>query len=113
MAGGNRSQLGNEVFAQALYLPAVTYPTLGANASASSTYTLQGVLIGDLISYNVQSPPAHLVLDNIYVSAANTLTLLWGTDATGISTGSVALVIDVTRAENASLGLTALPSVIT
>lgn len=113
MPAGNRSQLGNELFAQAIYLPAVTYPTLGANSSGGNTYTLQGVLIGDLISYNLQNPPAHLVLANIYVSAPNTLSLVWSSDSTGISTGSVAMVIDVTRAENASLGLTALPSVLT
>jgi hypothetical protein len=110
MPGGTRSQLGNEQFAQILYLPSVTYPTLGANVSGTNTFTVPGVLAGDLISWNLQNPPAHIVLDNVWVSASNVISLLWGTDSTGISTGTVAIVIDVTRGENSSLGLAAFPN---
>jgi hypothetical protein len=107
---GNRSCLGNELFEQLLYLPSVTYPTLAASASASNTVTIAGALPGDLFSYNMQSPPAHLVIENMYVSAANTVTILWSTDATGISTGTVAVLVGLARWENSSLGITALPS---
>jgi len=110
MPGGTRSQLGNELFAQAAYLSAVTYPTLAANASGSNTVMLKGVLAGDIVSWNMQAPRAHLVLDNAYVSAVDTITLLWSSDATGISTGTVGVIFEVTRPENASLGLSALPS---
>lgn len=110
MPGGTRSQLGNELFGQALYVPAVTYPTLAANASSDNTLTVKGVLSGDLISWNIQAPPQHLQIDNIYISAPDTLTIRWGTDATGISTGSVALLLEVTRPENGSLGITNLPN---
>lgn len=107
MPGGTRNQLGNELFAQTLYLPAVTFPTLGANASSDNTFSVPGVLPGDLISWNVQAPPAHLVLDNVHVSAADTIKLRWGTDATGISTSTVAILLEVTRPENL---YTTLPS---
>ena len=110
MPGGTRSQLGNELFAQILYLPSVTFPTLGANASSTTTVAVTGVLSGDLISWNMQAPPLHLILDNIYVSATGVLTILWSSDGTGIATSTVAILIDVTRGENTSLGLTALPS---
>jgi hypothetical protein len=103
---------GNEKMNMVLYLPAVTYPTLAANASATNTFTIPGILPLDCVSWNMQSPPAHLVIDNIFVSAANTITILWGTDATGISTGSLALLIDLVRATNANLGTSVLPAAI-
>ena len=103
---------GNEKLDSILYLTGVTYPTLGANASGSNTFTVQGLLPLDFISWNMQAPPAHLILDNIYVSSANTLTILWSSDATGISTGSVNVLIEVVRATNANLGSGALPAVL-
>lgn len=113
MPGGNRVQLGNELFEQVLYLPSVTYPTIGANTSVTNTVTVSGVLPLDVVTWNMQAPPAHLVIDNIYVSSANTLTVLWSSDSTGISTGTVSVIMTVDRAENASLGSAALPSVLT
>lgn len=113
MPGGTRACLGNEQFEQMLYAASVTYPTLGANASGNNTFTLKGVLPGDLVSWNMQNPPAHLVLDNIYVSAADTLTIVWSSDGTGISTGTVAVLFGVARAENQSLGITNLPAQLT
>lgn len=110
MPTGTRQQSGNELGGWALYLPAVTYPTLATNASGSNTFTLPGAQVGDVIGWNMQAPPAHLVLDNMYVSSANTVTVLWSTDVTGISTGTVAVLLDVSRPENASMGLAALPS---
>lgn len=107
MPGGTRSQLGNELFAQTLYLSSVTFPTLAANASSDNTASVPGVLPGDLISWNLQAPPSHLVLDNIYVSAAGTITLRWSTDATGVTGSTVALILEVTRPENL---YTTLPS---
>lgn len=110
MPGGTRAQLGNELFAQALYLAAVTFPTLATSASSTNTLTVPGVLVGDLLSWNMQAPPAHIFLENAYVSAPNVITFSWTTDATGISTGTVPLLLEVTRPENASLGLTSLPT---
>lgn len=112
MPGGTRAQLGNELFAQALYLPAVTFPTLTANQSSTNTFTIPGVLPLDLLSWNLQSPPAHIVLDNAYVSAANTITLLWSTDGTGVTGATVPILMEITRPENASLGSAALPTTV-
>ena len=110
MPTGTRQQLGNVIFDQAIYVAAVTFPTLGANASATNTLTVLGAQVGDIISWNIQAPPAHLVLDNVYVSAKDTFTLLWGTDGTGISTATIGILFEVMRPENASLGLSALPA---
>ncbi len=110
MPGGTRSQLGNELFGQALYLSAVTFPTLGANATSDNTATVPGVLPGDLLSWNLQAPPAHLILDNAFVSAPNTITFRWSSDGTGVTGSTVAMLLEVTRPENASLGITQLPN---
>jgi hypothetical protein len=112
MPGASDVAYGNEKLDAIYYLPSVTFPTLGASASASNTATLNGALPGDFISWSMQAPPAHIFLENIYVSSANTISLLWTTDASGISTGTVAVVFEVVRATNANLGLSALPSAI-
>ena len=118
MPGATRVATGNELFDTLCYLGSVTYPTLAASASSLTTVSMPGLQLGDCISWNlVQNsagtvPPLHLQIDNIYVTA-NTLNILWGTDGTGISTGSVGLLIEVIRGENTvDGGLTALPSAI-
>jgi hypothetical protein len=113
MPGGNRAQLGNELFENVIYIPAVTFPTLAGNASASNTLAVPGVLPGDMISWNLQAPPAHIFLENAYVSAAGVLTLSWTTDSTGIGTSTVAALFAITRPENESLGIANLPNQIT
>jgi len=112
MPGASDIAYGNEKMAMVVYLPSVTFPTLAANASATSTVTLPGALPLDCIGWNMQAPAAHLVIDNIYVSSANTLTVLWGTDGTGVTGATVAVLLTVERATNANLGTSVLPSAI-
>src|SRR5579872_7152166 len=110
MPSGTRPQLGNFVWDGAIYVASVTYPTLGANASGTNTATVPGLQTGDFVfGQNMISPPAHLSLDNVYVSAPNTLTITWFTNGTGISTGSVACVFEICRSENGELGNSFLP----
>lgn len=110
MPGGTTLQRGNEVFDQMCYFAAVTFPTLATNASGTSTLAVAGTLVGDLISWNLQAPPLHLVCDNVYVSAAGTLTFQWGTDATGVTGATVAVLLSVCRYENISQGITSMPT---
>jgi hypothetical protein len=113
MPGASDVAYGNEKMAMVVYLSGVTFPTLGANASSSTTVTLPGVLPLDCIGWNMQAPPAHLVIDNIYVSSANTLTILWGTDGTGVTGASnLNVLFTVERATNANLGTGSLPGAI-
>jgi hypothetical protein len=110
MAGKSNVSLGNLALDTMLSVSA-TYPTLSGGASATTTLTVPGVQLYDMVSWNMYAPPAHLVLDNMYVSAANTLTILWGTDSTGLGTGgSVTLLLGVTRVAETNLGLSQLPS---
>jgi hypothetical protein len=113
MPGATRATSGNELFDQIILIN-FTYPTLGANANATNTNAVLGVQPYDGMSFNLIAPPAHLFLDNCYVSANNVVTCLWSTDATGISTGSVQVLLQVVRPENAtSLPLgAALPNIV-
>lgn len=105
MPSGSRQANGNELFDSVYYSGTVTYPTLAANASSTTTVAMPGMNLGDCISWNLvpnsagAAPPAHLQVDNIYATN-NTLNITWGTDGTGISTGTVGLLIEVVRAEN-------------
>jgi hypothetical protein len=113
MPGGTRAQLGNELFEQVLYLPTVPYPTLAANASSTNTLTVPGVLPLDVITFNMQAPPAHIFLENAYISAPNTVVITWTTDSAGISSGTMAVLITVDRAENAARGISGSPATLT
>jgi|SRR3974390_237121 len=109
MPTGTRAGLGNETF-DVIINVLCTFPTLGANASGTNTQSVPGTQVGDVYSWNMQSPPAHLVLDNVYVSAPGTITTLWSSDSTGISTSTVTVLFEVIRPENASQGISALPN---
>lgn len=114
MPGGTRAQLGNELFSQDIYLPTAAYPIVAANGITDNTVVVPGVLPGDSISWNMQAPPAHLVLDNAYVSAPGVITFRWSSDSTGITpAGTLALILQVARPENSSLGVASLPNSIT
>ena len=111
MPGAATPALGNESNDLLLYLAAVTVPNVGANGSASQTVTVQGVLVGDLISWNQQGVIAGLACDNIYVSAANTLSFYW-TNTTGSPINSSAaqpFIIEVVRGQNSPFGTAGLP----
>jgi len=112
MPGASDIAYGNEKMAMVAYLPSVTFPTLAANASSDTSVTLPGVLPLDSVGWNMQAPTAHLQIDNIYVSAANTLSIRWGTDGTGVTGATVAVLFTVERATNANLGTSALPNAI-
>jgi hypothetical protein len=112
MPGAADIALGNEKLNMIFYVASVTTPNLGANASATTTLTVPGVQSLDCIGWNMQAPPAHLVIDNIYVSSVNTLTILWGTDGTGISPTTVNILFTIERAVGAVFGTSGLPTII-
>jgi len=110
MPGKSNVSLGNLALDTMVYVAAVTYPTIAANGQGSNTLTIPGLQALDLISWNMQNPPAHLALDNIYVSAPNTATILWSTDSAGVSTGTVAVLFEICRVAESNLGTQAIPS---
>lgn len=115
MPGGTRSQLGNGLFEQILYLPSVAVPNVAANATSSQAVTVPGALPGDLISWNQQGVIAGLSVDNVYVSAVNTLSFFWSNTTVAAINGSAnqPFLICVLRGENTSLGLLQMPNSVT
>ena len=110
MPGKSMNATGNELNDSTVLLQNVTFPTLAANASSDTTVTCVGVLPFDCISWNMQAPAAHLVIDNIYVSAANTLTIRWGTDGTGVTGASnLSILLEVVRTDGGNLGAQGIP----
>lgn len=110
MPGKSTVSFGNIILEVLLYQPAVTFPTIAANGTATSTAVVPGVLPADLLSWNMQSPPLHLSLDNVSVTAPNQLTFLWASDSTGITGATVGVLLGLARADGANLGLTTLPA---
>lgn len=115
MPGSATAQRGNELFAQMLYLPLVTVPNLAANVTATQAFTVNGVQIGDLISWNQLTTVAGISVENVFVSAANTMTFLWSNTTVAAVNGTPPqpFLIEVTRSENYPVGgLAGLPSAI-
>lgn len=111
MPGGSRVQIGNEIFSQVLFLT-VTPPA--AITTAVVTYqnvAVPGLQVGDVVSYNLLQTANTLVsVPSMYVSATNVLTIGWGTEGATInSLAAQQFLIEITRPENAALGLSALP----
>ena len=112
MPGGSQIPRGNVLLKTMLYLPSVTVPNVNANATATQTFTVQGVQVGDLITWNQIGTITGISVDNIYVSSANTLTFYW-TNTTGSNvTNSAAqpFLISVNRSD--IVPYTSLPSVL-
>lgn len=112
MAGGTTIQRGNEQLDQMLYLSAVTVPNVNANSTATQTVTVPGVQVGDFIGWNQQSTVSGISVENVYVSAVNTLTFLWSntTGSNVTSTAAQPFIITVCRAD--IVPYTALPSIV-
>lgn len=103
---------GNEIMDTVIYAPALAYPNVTAGGIASTTQTINGVLPLDCISWTVLGLPAHLALENIYVSAPNTITSTWSSDASGISAGTVPALLEVVRIDGGNLGTSVIPQAI-
>jgi hypothetical protein len=114
MPGATRYQQGNEIFDIVLYLPSVAVPNVAGAATATQTVTVSGVLPGDMLHWNQIGTITGLMVDNVYVSAPNTCIFYWSNATGSAINGSAnqAFLLGVTRPENASLGLSALPSAI-
>lgn len=108
---GSAIASGNELYDTMLYLPSVAVPNVNANTSATQSVTCLGVVVGDMISWNlVGAGIVGLAVDNIYVSAANTLIFYWTNNTVGNLTSNAAqnFLLTVTRAN--IVPYTALPN---
>lgn len=112
MAGKSNICYGNEILDTLIYLPALPYPSIGSATTANNTYTVPGVQVGDLLSWNQQSYVATLTLDNMFVSAINTISVTW-TSTAAISNGTVPVLVELVRTPDVLItGISGLPSAI-
>jgi hypothetical protein len=112
MPGKFLQAAGNELLDTVIYVPALSYPTIPAGGIVSTTQTIVGLQPLDCISWTVLGLPAHLALENIYVSALNTITSTWSSDGSGISSGTVQALLEVVRVDGANLGVSVIPQTI-
>lgn len=79
-------------------------PNIAANTSVVSTYTVPGLLVGDLIDLQLQGHTAGLSIGSTWCATAGVLSVQWINSTTGtIASATVATVIQVTRFENANV----------
>jgi hypothetical protein len=94
-------------------VPLVTVPNLAANSTASQVITVQGLLPGDVITWNQQSVVAGISVENAFVSAINTLTMLWSNTTVAAVNGTApqSFLFIVQRPEMSG-GVSSLPSAV-
>lgn len=92
----------------------VTTPSVNANTSTTTTYTINGLLINDVIDLQAQSHVAGLSIASAWCAANNVVTVQFVNSTTGtIGAQSNYIVLwQVTRMENANLGLSVFPTAI-
>lgn len=114
MPGGSQNSLGNMQLCQALYQSITPAASISGASSTTSTYTVNGLVVGDLIDLYPQSAlTAQLALGAVWVSAANTLSVQWVNAASGTSSSSPTAInfgILVNRATNNYNGVTGFPT---
>ncbi len=92
----------------------VSTPSVGANTSVTTTYTLPGLLVNDMVDLQAQSHVAGLSIGSAWCATAGVVTVQFinSTSGTiGVQSNYI-ILFQVTRMENANLGLTVFPTAI-
>jgi hypothetical protein len=80
---------GNGRFDTCIQVPITPPISLAAGATVTSTYTIQGLQVGDVVTECFQAAqPVSTVTLSIWVSANNTLSVQWYNGTAGASSGS-------------------------
>ena len=116
MPGSTQLAIGNVAGNFILYASLTPAASVGTNSSTVSTYTVNGLAVGDCIDLypqqNLATSTTYLTMGAVWVSAANTLSIQWvnSTSATGASAPTaVPFVIQVTRPALSPYGYTNYP----
>ena len=116
MPGGTTPQLGNIAMGQILYASLTPAATVTTNASITSTYTINGLVVGDCIDLYAQGVlTTYLVVGAVWVSAANTLSVQWVNSTSASSSSSptaITFAMQVTRCQLSAYGVTNFPTAI-
>lgn len=93
MPGGFSNSGGNTWFSSAVYASLTPAASVSGASSSTSTYTINGLVVNDMIDLYPQAAlQALLSLGSIWVSAANTLSVQWVNSSASTSSGSPAAI---------------------
>jgi hypothetical protein len=114
MPGGTLPVLGNILMAQALQASLTPAASITAATSSTSTYTIQGLVQGDIVIVEPQAAIADpLTMGSVWVSAANTLKVQWvnPSASTGpASPAALTCIVFVCRPERVAFGVAQYPT---
>lgn len=111
MPGGVTPQLGNTQMGQLVYVP-ITFATTVIGTPQAITVSVPGVMPGDLIIASLYPAVAGIAVTGATVSVAGSIVFF--VDASAVVTGATAhAIVQVIRAANISMGVSALPTQIT
>jgi hypothetical protein len=101
MPGGSAVASGNELIDQLIYITVVPPAVITTATSTVGAVTVPGLVIGDLISWNQignTTGSVLLTVANMYVSAANTLSVTWTTEGATVNNATAqAFLLEVVR----------------
>lgn len=89
MPGPSDRPMGNAALIMCLQ-ETFTPPNVNANTTAVQTYTITGLVVNDIIDLNQLSHVVGLSVGNVWVSAANTLSVQFVNSTTSNITGTAA-----------------------
>lgn len=92
----------------------ISTPSVGANTSVTATYNIPGLLINDMIDLQSQSHVAGLSIGSAWCAANGVVTVQF-INSTGSTIGvqnNYVVLFQITRFENANLGLGVFPTAI-
>ena len=86
MPGGSAVAQGNEFFNEMIYITVTPTATITTAVVTQQNVTVNGLVVGDVVSWNMLTFTSTLLtVANMYVSAANTLTINWTSEGATIS----------------------------
>ena len=92
MPGGSYSPQGNVLFQSAIFASLTPPATVTTNSSSTSTYTINGLAVNDMIDLYPQvtlaTSTTYLTIGSVWVSAANTLSVQWVNSTSSSSSSS-------------------------
>ena len=116
MPGGTSPILGNMAFSQAIYASLTPAASVTNASSTTSTYTILGLFLGDMIDLYPQAAlTTTLSIGSVWVSGLNTLSVQWINSTSSGSTASptaITFAILVNRGQLSPYGVTNWPQAI-
>ena len=116
MPGGSSPVLGNVAMCQAIYASITPAASVLTDVSVTSTYTILGLFVGDMIDLYPQAAVTTLLtIGAVWVSALNTLSVQWINSTGSTSTSSptaITFAVLVNRSQLSPYGVSNWPQAI-